>query len=246
MRALIGLTVVSVMLGCVPRTTGSTTASEPPTVTAASLVGKVYKRDVISEGLFGQPAGKSEHTLEFLAGSKVRDNGSTFFGNPPEVLPYLVKGSTLIIVRNSVRLDYRIASDLKSISRESMVFQLVEPKQDASVTAELIDSEKVAAIKIFDRVKAPLKEENPICFYSEVTIRAVTMGFNPSHWSAVVEESETELSPAEINDMIKLFNRLQVAALTSDGLEYISEAKIKQHVCGFNPASWTATYVKTK
>lgn len=55
------------------------------------LDGKSYCRTIVSDGLFGQPAGERQHCVDFQAGV-ASDDSNTFFGNPPEYAAYKVNG----------------------------------------------------------------------------------------------------------------------------------------------------------
>lgn len=50
---------------------------------------EVYCRTVSTGGMFGQPAGQGQHCVS-LDNGKLTDNANTFFGNPPETLPYKI------------------------------------------------------------------------------------------------------------------------------------------------------------
>jgi hypothetical protein len=97
--------------------TTSVTKDAPASV---DLAGKKYCRMVVSDGLFGQPAGQREHCIKFIDGQNVSDNSSTFFGNPPEQGTYAVSGKVVTLTLNSVTGSYNetytLSADAKSIT----------------------------------------------------------------------------------------------------------------------------------
>lgn len=61
------------------------------------LSGKKFSRTFESK-VFGAPTPtKFTHTIFFVDSTKVQDNSSQFFGNPPEVSPFRVKGNEIFI-----------------------------------------------------------------------------------------------------------------------------------------------------
>jgi hypothetical protein len=63
---------------------------------AGKLDGNTYCRTVQSGGFFGQPKGERSHCVAFKGGF-MTDNANTFFGNPPETLPYKVRGTAVVV-----------------------------------------------------------------------------------------------------------------------------------------------------
>lgn len=99
-------------------------------VKVTSLAGKNFCREVETDGLFGQPQGKSEHCLSFHDAKSVTDNANTFFGNPPQSGTYEIKGNAVIItmVRQAPGSDifggdkyesiYTLSDDGKTLSNK--------------------------------------------------------------------------------------------------------------------------------
>lgn len=58
------------------------------------MEGLEFSRKIISEGAFGQPEGERTHTISFTDGY-MRDNSPTFFGCPPRVDPYELRGQEI-------------------------------------------------------------------------------------------------------------------------------------------------------
>jgi hypothetical protein len=63
-------------------------------VLAGPLDGKAFCRSVETGGIFGQPKGVRSHCVQFQMG-RANDNANTFFGNPPEVFEYSLKGKVI-------------------------------------------------------------------------------------------------------------------------------------------------------
>jgi hypothetical protein len=74
-------------------------------------------------------------------------------------------------------------------------------------------------------------------------IASSAIQMNPAKWTIAFADRELELTSAEIQSMITLFNRLDVGG-TLTGITHVSQVTIKSKVCGMNPANWTATYKK--
>lgn len=91
---------------------------------AVSLAGKTFSRTFT-----GTPLGSSvpvEYTqvIQFVDATRVTDNGSTFFGNPPESGTYVVDGNTVTltlrsITGNSYEQVYTLSADGLSITGEA-------------------------------------------------------------------------------------------------------------------------------
>ena len=88
------------------------------------LAGKKFCRNVKSDGLNGRPAGLRRHCINFIDDKKVVDDGSTFFGNPPESGTYMVEDRTITLVLTGVTgtshsEKYTLSADGKSIKGEA-------------------------------------------------------------------------------------------------------------------------------
>lgn len=92
-------------------------------VSAISLEGKKFCRTIQGDGMMGQPAGESQHCIEFTSATSVVDDGSSSFGNPPEQGTYQVSGSKITMSLNSVtgpyEQTYTLSRDGKSIEGEA-------------------------------------------------------------------------------------------------------------------------------
>jgi hypothetical protein len=91
-------------------------------VPAVVLDGKKFCRTIQGDGMMGQPAGESQHCIEFISATAVVDDGSSSFGNPPEQGTYQVSGSKITMSLNSVtgpyEETYTLSRDGKSITGE--------------------------------------------------------------------------------------------------------------------------------
>jgi hypothetical protein len=83
-------------------------------LSSAVLDGKAFCRSVVSNGAFGQPKGARKHCLSFANGVAT-DNSNTFFGNPPETVPYRIIGSSVSIGDSR----YVLSDDGKTLTFES-------------------------------------------------------------------------------------------------------------------------------
>lgn len=78
------------------------------TLIANAASAKTYCRSVQTGGLFGQPVGVRQHCVSINQNS-LTDNASTFFGNPPETLPYqIVDGKILVLRQGQWEQAYQI------------------------------------------------------------------------------------------------------------------------------------------
>ena len=90
-------------------------ADSSDVLASSTLTGKEFCRTVETGGGGGEPAGKREHCVKFLAGKKVEDNANTFFGNPPQNGTYSVVGKT-ITLNFEDKVVYILSKDGESIS----------------------------------------------------------------------------------------------------------------------------------
>jgi hypothetical protein len=81
--------------------------------------GKIFCREVISDGSFGQPKGKRSHCVSFKNGV-MTDNANTFFGNPPERASFLVTFKNEILIGSNLTPKFLIIDDqtIKILSGE--------------------------------------------------------------------------------------------------------------------------------
>lgn len=92
---------------------------------ASPLDGKSYCRTIVSNGDFGQPKGSRKHCLSFSNGY-AKDTANTFFGNPPEMMPYELNERILTFGKSKFVVA-RNLEDLVAISgstSEGTVFDL--------------------------------------------------------------------------------------------------------------------------
>lgn len=88
------------------------------------LEGKTYSRPIVSDGSFGQPKGKRNHSVSFESGY-MRDNANCFFGNPPSVKPYRLEGSDIYLQEDDQSWDkssYTFQND--TVSYNSIVMEM--------------------------------------------------------------------------------------------------------------------------
>lgn len=102
---------------------GAESATKKDTLVSVNLNGMSYCRMVPTGGQLGQPAGQREHCISFSDSQKVIDNGSTFFGNPPQRGTYAVKGRVVTLTLNSVNgtsvEKFTLSTDTKTITSEA-------------------------------------------------------------------------------------------------------------------------------
>ena len=103
--------------------TGTESATKKDAPVAVDLAGKSYCRMAATGGVLGQPVGQREHCISFSDSQNVIDNGSTFFGNPPQRGTYAVKGRVVTLKLNSVTgtsiEKYTLSADAKTITGEA-------------------------------------------------------------------------------------------------------------------------------
>jgi hypothetical protein len=94
------------------------------------LTGKTYSRSFEAVTLGDPQIRIRTHRLQFIEGRKIINNASTFFGNPPETLPYRLEiapgGEILVVVteRDSSEATYILSPDLKSLKKDQQEFTL--------------------------------------------------------------------------------------------------------------------------
>jgi hypothetical protein len=88
-----------------------------PSLACLQLDGTTFCRKVESDGMFGQHRSVRQHCVSFSLG-KMTDNANTFFGNPPETLPYHIENENEVVVYRdgnpSVEYKYENASLINS------------------------------------------------------------------------------------------------------------------------------------
>src|SRR5690349_5358127 len=82
---------VTALTACGSEGTASLTNTSPAPI---NLAGKKYCRIVSTVGEPG-PTRQGEHCVAFDFNHKVTDDGSTFFGNPPEEGTYAIRGNVI-------------------------------------------------------------------------------------------------------------------------------------------------------
>jgi hypothetical protein len=96
MKVFLVATLIALSTACNSRSRESTVKT-PLMPGEVFLSGKKFSRTFESK-VFGAPEPiKFTHTIFFVDSTKVQDNGSQFFGNPPEVSPFRVKANEIII-----------------------------------------------------------------------------------------------------------------------------------------------------
>jgi hypothetical protein len=86
---------------------------------AGELDGTHFCRKVKSDGSFGQPRGEREHCVSFEEDSMV-DNASTFFGNPPKSISYVLVGDKILIVDDGeLSSPYKYSSKDKTLTNSA-------------------------------------------------------------------------------------------------------------------------------
>jgi hypothetical protein len=230
--------------GTVKNNNASTKADSA--VAAVDMTGKVYSRMVATGGLFGQPAGTRKHTIKFLEGSKLIDNSDTFFGNPPATRSYHLNDHVIAIrISDTSSERYILSADLKTLTGEAGAVLTIEGSADDLTTANLQQSDITAVIGLFNRVSVPAVSENADCSSDEAVIESRVTGFNPAQWTIAFGSSKVNLTQAEIQSMIVMFNRLNVAGVVT-GITHVEQVLIKSRACNLSPASWTVTYQKAQ
>jgi len=92
--------------------------SIPLVAAAGELDGKEFCRTIVSDGMFGQPAGERTHCVRFND-NVMTDDANTFFGNPPESINYvLVSGKILVVRDGNLQADYKINKKMTQIENE--------------------------------------------------------------------------------------------------------------------------------
>lgn len=82
-----------------------TMASQITLAQSKALDGRTYCRTInVTLKMFGQPTGLREHCIAFNDGIAV-DDGSTFFGNPPEFSEYEVNGNQVLFKDSELSLS---------------------------------------------------------------------------------------------------------------------------------------------
>lgn len=146
------------------------------------------------------------------------------------------QGKTLKELGGAGGVDYVLVEDNEGD-------QPVAPGNDLT-TSDLIEAEKAAAVRIFDRVHVPTKTVQGVCSASEATIQSQARSFNPAKWTVSVDGDSKNLTHDEISAMLAMFDRLHVASVHQDGITQVSQATLKSMVCELSPAHWTATFTR--
>ncbi len=98
----------------------------------STLDGSEFCRTFVSGGVFGQPEREVKHCVSFDQGI-MTDNANTFFGNPPEALPYrITEGGVVETERDGKWIQNYVIEEktLVNLGNLNQVLVLVEEKCD--------------------------------------------------------------------------------------------------------------------
>lgn len=110
-----------------------------------------------------------------------------------------------------------------------------------NVTAPLTQNEASLAVHLANKYDAPLKVTGP-CTVTEFSVANSVKGFNPARWTIQSDSVVSKLSGEEIQELISIFDRLDVPSLQADSITLQSQIIVRGSSCGFTPYKWTASF----